>query len=98
MAHYADYVVWHAHAKATRVHLGHRSPASHNDGLASTSMRSSLVTSLLIASLASGLAAQQPGVPAAIYTDLPGDSAHPARMEVLHIPSGGVKINGVAYV
>jgi len=41
------------------------------------------------------LAAQ---LPRAIYTDPPRDSAHPARMEVLHIPSGGVKINGVAYV
>lgn len=34
---------------------------------------------------------------AAIYTDPPHDPAHPAGMEVLHIPSGGVKINGVAY-
>jgi pimeloyl-ACP methyl ester carboxylesterase len=45
---------------------------------------------------AARLSAQQ--VPRAIYTDPPRDSAHPARMEVLHIPSGGVKINGVAYV
>ena len=37
-------------------------------------------------------------LPRAIYTDPPRDSAHPARMEVLHIPSGGVNINGVAYV
>lgn len=37
-------------------------------------------------------------VPRAVYTDPPRDSAHPARMEVLHIPSGGVKINGVAYL
>ncbi|RAK51980.1 alpha/beta hydrolase [Phenylobacterium soli] len=36
--------------------------------------------------------------PAAIYTDPPADAAHPARMEVLHIPSGGVEINGVAYL
>src|SRR3954470_19246781 len=33
----------------------------------------------------------------AIYTDPPHDKAHPAGMDVLHIPSGGVKINGVAY-
>lgn len=39
-----------------------------------------------------------PAIPAAIYTDPPADSAHPARMEVLHIPSGGVEINGVAYL
>lgn len=44
----------------------------------------------------SSLAAQQ--LPRAIFTDPPRDSAHPARMEVLHIPSGGVKINGVAYL
>jgi acetyl esterase/lipase len=34
----------------------------------------------------------------AIESDPPHDRAHPARMEVLHIPSGGVKINGVVYV
>ncbi len=37
-------------------------------------------------------------VPRAISADPPRDSAHPARMEVLHIPSGGVNINGVAYI
>lgn len=42
--------------------------------------------------------AQPAGVPRAIYTDPPADKDHPARMEVLHIPSGGVAINGVAYV
>lgn len=36
--------------------------------------------------------------PAAIYTDPPADAAHPARMEVLHIPSGRVELNAVAYV
>jgi pimeloyl-ACP methyl ester carboxylesterase len=54
----------------------------------------SFVIAVAIAS--SSLAAQQ--LPHAIYTDPPRDSAHPARMEVLHIPSGGVKINGVAYL
>jgi pimeloyl-ACP methyl ester carboxylesterase len=37
-------------------------------------------------------------VPAAIYTDPPRDAQHPATMLVLHIPVGGVEINGVAYV
>ena len=37
-------------------------------------------------------------VPTAIFTDPPHDPAHPARMEVIHIPSGGVAINGVVYV
>ena len=34
----------------------------------------------------------------AIYTDPPHDSLHPARMEVLHVPSGGVAFNGLAYL
>ena len=37
-------------------------------------------------------------LPRAIFTDPPHDARHPARMDVLHIPSGGVKINGVAYL
>jgi len=37
-------------------------------------------------------------VPAAIFTDPLPDKAHPARSEVLHIPSGGVEINGLAYL
>ena len=37
-------------------------------------------------------------IPAAIYTDPVRDPKHPARMEVLHIPSGGVALNGVAYL
>jgi len=36
--------------------------------------------------------------PAAVITDPPRDARNPARMEVLHIPSGGVRINGVAYL
>ena len=36
--------------------------------------------------------------PAALTVDPPHDAAHPARMEVLHIPSGDVQINGVAYL
>ena len=55
-----------------------------------------LAISAAVAIASSSLAAQQ--LPRAIYTDPPRDSAHPARMEVLHIPSGGVKINGVAYL
>lgn len=42
--------------------------------------------------------AQSPDLPAAIYTDPPADKAHPAAMEVVHIPSGGVEINGVVYI
>ena len=46
--------------------------------------------------LGSALNAQ--GTPAAVYIDPPRDAQHPARMEVLHIPSSGVKINGVAMI
>jgi pimeloyl-ACP methyl ester carboxylesterase len=42
--------------------------------------------------------AAHPALPAAIFTDPPADKAYPPRMEVLHIPSGGVEINGVAYL
>lgn len=37
-------------------------------------------------------------IPVAIYTDPPADKAHPAAMEVVHIPSGKVEINGVVYI
>jgi len=40
---------------------------------------------------------QSQSVPAAVYTDSPADAAHPARMEVVHIPTHGVLINGVMY-
>jgi pimeloyl-ACP methyl ester carboxylesterase len=45
-----------------------------------------------------GAAAPPADLPAAIYADPAPDAAHPARMVVLHIPSGGVSINGVAYL
>ncbi|MEO5866945.1 MAG: alpha/beta fold hydrolase [Sphingomonas sp.] len=44
-----------------------------------------------------GLATAQ-GLPKAIFTDPTPDQAHPARMEVVHVPTGGVAINAVAYV
>lgn len=55
---------------------------------------------LLAAALLAGPAVAAPplALPAAIYTDPAPDKAHPARMEVLHIPSGGAEINGVAYL
>ncbi|MEO6225890.1 MAG: alpha/beta hydrolase [Sphingomicrobium sp.] len=37
-------------------------------------------------------------IPSAVYTDPVHDVANPAGMEVLHIPSGGVEINAVAYL
>jgi pimeloyl-ACP methyl ester carboxylesterase len=56
---------------------------------------------LLIAAAALALpaaAAPPADLPAAVYTDPVHDAANPARMEVLHIPSGGLEINGVAYL
>lgn len=53
-----------------------------------------MVVALLVAAVQPSVAQ----VPRAISEDPARDSIHPARMEVLHIPSGGVKINGVAYL
>lgn len=55
-----------------------------------------LCSTLCVVAMMPALASAQ--VPRAITTDPPHDVRHPARMEVLHIPSGGVKINGVAYL
>jgi pimeloyl-ACP methyl ester carboxylesterase len=61
-----------------------------------------LLAAVLALAAAPQLAAARPApraaIPAAIFTDPPSDKAHPPRMEVLHIPSGGVEINGVAYL
>jgi uncharacterized protein len=46
---------------------------------------------------AASIGALAPDVPAAIFTDPPVDTAHPASMSVLHIPSHGVEINGIVY-
>ncbi len=37
-------------------------------------------------------------IPSSIYTDPAPDKEHPAKMSVLHIPSHGVIINGIAYL
>ena len=55
-------------------------------------------TILALAAAPQAAAARAVRVPAAVFTDPPADAAHPPLMEVLHIPSGGVKINGVAYL
>ena len=44
-----------------------------------------------------GLGSAQP-VPASVISDPVPDAKFPARLEVVHIPTGGVKINGIAYV
>jgi pimeloyl-ACP methyl ester carboxylesterase len=61
--------------------------------------RAILLATVLALMTGPGLASAKPAaIPAAIFTDPPADAAHPPRMEVLHIPSGGVEINGVAYL
>lgn len=62
------------------------------------SLRARSFAVVAVALSLSGLALRAQQVPAAIYTDPPHNLQHPARMEVLHIPSGDVKINGVAYL
>jgi pimeloyl-ACP methyl ester carboxylesterase len=44
------------------------------------------------------LSASQTRAADVILTDPPRDPAYPARSEVLHIPSAGLEINGLAYV
>ena len=56
------------------------------------------VLALALPQMAAAKPAAHAAIPAAIFTDPPADAAHPPRMEVLHIPSGGVAINGVAYL
>jgi pimeloyl-ACP methyl ester carboxylesterase len=60
-------------------------------------MRSPLF-SLLVALLLAPTWGFAQAVPPAIFTDPPADAAHPATVSVLHIPSHGVLINGVAYL
>ncbi|MFL6845378.1 MAG: alpha/beta hydrolase family protein [Allosphingosinicella sp.] len=62
-------------------------------------MRSRRALAAALALLAAPVGAHVPPaqMAPAIYTDPPHDKAHPPGMEVLHIPSGGVRINGVAY-
>lgn len=57
-----------------------------------------LILGMLLAALAATATASSPPVPRAIYTDPLRDAKHPATMEVLHVPSGGVNINALAYL
>ena len=56
-----------------------------------------LAAALLLPPLAAHAQSAAP-IPAAIGADPVPDVKFPARMETLHIPTGGVKINGVAYI
>ena len=59
-------------------------------------MRRWMLAACMAATMTASAASAAP--PAAIFTDPPADAAHPARMEVLHIPVGAVRVNGLAYV
>ena len=61
-------------------------------------MKRAMMWAAALALIAAPAVAQPGAVPAAIYADPAPDAAHPPRMVVLHIPSGGVEINGVAYL
>ena len=62
-------------------------------------MRTHIIVAMVAAAFSGSIAsAKTPAIPAAIFTDPAPNKAHPARMTVVHIPSGGVKINGVAYL
>ena len=64
-------------------------------------MRVSVMVGILAAfGLASAAGAQVVSAtpPSAIASDPPQEAAYPARMEVAHIPIGGVKVNGVVLV
>ncbi len=54
-----------------------------------------VIAALLLGAVTAPLPA---ATPLAVYTDLIPDKAHPPKMETVHIPSGGVEINGVVYV
>jgi acetyl esterase/lipase len=53
---------------------------------------------MLLASLFASCAFAQQPIPKAVIADPPPDAKFPARMEVIHVPTGGVQINGVVYV
>lgn len=53
---------------------------------------------LLALSAMAGGAWADSALPPAVYTDPPHDARFPPRMEVLHIPTGGLSVNGVAYL
>ena len=57
-------------------------------------MRAPVLAATLL--LTSTLGAQ--AAPRALYVDPPRDAKHPARNEVLHLPTHGVEVNGLAFL
>jgi uncharacterized protein len=56
-----------------------------------------ITLSAAMASAVAGALTADTSLPAAVSSDPPVDAAHPAAMTVIHIPSHGVRINGVVY-
>ncbi len=52
---------------------------------------------LSLAAFLCATAASAQSLPPALFSDPPADSAHPASLQVVHIPSHGLAINGVLY-
>lgn len=61
-------------------------------------MRRSVLAVAALLAFAQPLAAVAQAIPAAVISDPAPDAKFPARLEVVHVPTGGVKINGIAYV
>jgi pimeloyl-ACP methyl ester carboxylesterase len=61
-------------------------------------MRGPSLLALLIVAVLSAAPAHAERVPRAVIADAAPDRDHPARQEVLHIPTAGVEINGLALV
>ena len=57
-----------------------------------------LYVAILFASFYSSCVLAARPIPEAVIADPPPDAQFPARMEVIHVPSGNVQINGVIYV
>ena len=56
------------------------------------------ILAVLSALTLGGLASAQSITQAAIASDPAPDAKYPARMEAIHVPTGGVEVNGIAYV
>ena len=61
-------------------------------------MRAPMIVALALSLAGAPALAQTVPIPQAVIADPPADAKAPARMEVAHIPSGGVNINGIVLV
>lgn len=76
-----------------------RAPQPVNLGMARNKRSIKTIAFAVAASLLlSGETTIAQGIPAAVTTDPPRDSIHPARMQAVHILSQGEEINGLLYI